>query len=103
MRQGFRRGVRAMGGREGVVDIEVAERRERLGEARVVLLLFGMEAEILEEGDIAGLQRSDDALRRGADAILGKGDGPPYRRGERRHQRTKRESGIGVALGPAEM
>ena len=44
----FGRGVRAMRRAERVVDVDVGERRERRGERRVVLLLFGMEAQVLE-------------------------------------------------------
>ena len=51
------RGMRAMRGREGVVDIDVAQRRELVDEARVVLLLFLVEAQVLEQQHVAGLQR----------------------------------------------
>ena len=42
-----------MGGREGVVDVAVGERRELLGEGVVVGFLLGMEAQVLEEEDLA--------------------------------------------------
>ncbi len=90
--------------RKGVVDVEIAERREAAGESRIVLLLAGVEAQILEERNLARRQRRHDAFGRRADAILGKGDGPPADRpAERRHQRPQGEFRRGLALGTAEM
>ena len=48
-----RRGVRPMGRPERVVDVDVGIRRQRGGERRVVLLLLGVEAEVLEEEHLA--------------------------------------------------
>src|SRR6266849_10326159 len=104
MRQRIRRGMGAMRRREGVVDIEIAERGELAGEGRGVLLLLGMEAQILEQRDATLGKRVDDALRRRADAILGESDGAPAQGGgERRYQRAQREGGVRLALGAAEM
>ena len=46
--------VGAVGGAEGVVDVDVAEGGEFLGEGGIVLFLLGVEAQILEEEDFAG-------------------------------------------------
>ena len=48
-----RRGVRAVRGAEGVVDVEVGERAEALGQLRVVLRLARLEADVLEHHDVA--------------------------------------------------
>ena len=44
--------------REGVVDIDVAQRRELVDEGRVVLLLLLVEAEVLQQQHVARLQRA---------------------------------------------
>ena len=48
--------VGAMRGTERVVDVEVAQRGEFLGERGIVLLFLGMEAEVFEQQDFAGLR-----------------------------------------------
>ena len=45
-----------MGAAEGVVDVDVAERGELLGEGRVVGFFFGVEAEVFEKEGLAGLE-----------------------------------------------
>ena len=45
------RGVGAVGGAEGVVDVDLGQGRELVGEGRIVLLLAGVEAEVLEQRD----------------------------------------------------
>ncbi len=62
--------VRAVHGAERVVDVDVAELGELLREAVVVLLFFRVEAEVLEQADLAGAQIEDDLLRRVADAVV---------------------------------
>ena len=52
-----------MGGAERVVDVDVRVRGERRGEGRVVLLLLGVEAEVLEHEHLAGAQPLDGVLR----------------------------------------
>ena len=47
------RGMRAMRGREGVVDADVAELGERGDESRIVLLLAGVKAGVLQAEDVA--------------------------------------------------
>ena len=60
-------GVGAVGGAEGVVDVEVGERGERLGELRVVLGLARLEADVLEQQHVAGLEPVGHRLDLGAD------------------------------------
>ena len=55
-----------MGGPERVVDVDVGVGGERRGERRVVRLLLGVEAQVLEQQDLAGPQPLDGVL--GADA-----------------------------------
>ena len=67
----FGRGMRAVRGREGVVDPDVAELGERGDEGRIVLLLALVEAGVLQQQDVAGLHRGDRGLGLVADAVLG--------------------------------
>ena len=60
-------GVGAVGGAEGVVDVEVGERGERLGELRVVLGLARLEADVLEQQHFAGPERAGHRLDVAAD------------------------------------
>ncbi len=93
-----------MRGREGVVDVELAEACELIGECRIVLLLAGVEAEVLEQEDAARLERRDRALRRLADAVLGERDlDAAQRLAQRPAERAQRHRALALALGPAEM
>ena len=65
-----------MGGAEGVVDVDVGVDGERLGELRVVLLLLGVEAEVLEQDHLAGLEPRDGVLGADAERVAGHGHGP---------------------------
>ena len=49
-------GVGAVGGAEGVVDVDVAELGEAFGQVRVVLRLPRLEAEVLEQQHVAGAE-----------------------------------------------
>src|SRR3546814_4773528 len=62
MRQTFRRGVGAMGGGKGVVDVEIAQLGHGGGERGVVLFLARMETGVVEDGDIARTHRRDGGL-----------------------------------------
>lgn len=66
-----------MGGRKGVVDLEVPIGRQFARESRVVGLLAGMEAKVLEEGDAAGFQTIHNALGVRAEQSLAKAMGLP--------------------------
>ena len=61
VREAFGRRMRAMGGRKGVVHIEVAELGEFIHEGRIVLLLALVEARVLKEKHVAVLHRGDCA------------------------------------------
>ncbi len=76
MRQPFGRGVRAVRHREGVVDENVAELGERGDESRIVLLLAGMEAGVLQADDVAVLHRRHRMLGGLADAVVDEFDRP---------------------------
>ena len=45
-----------MRGAEGVVDVDLAEGGEFLGELGVVLFFFGVEAQVLKQQDLTGLE-----------------------------------------------
>ena len=68
-------GVGAVRGTERVVDVDVAQGGEFFGEGRVVLLLLGVEAEVLQQQDFAGL--GQHRFHFGADAIGGHLHGRP--------------------------
>ncbi len=103
VRQRRDRGVRAVRRRERVIDIEVAERRQLLREAGVVLFLLRVEAQVFQQRHLAGVQCGDDARRLGADAVAGEMHRPaadrPAQRLDQGPQRLRR---IG-ALRAAEM
>ena len=63
-----------MGAAEGVVDVDVAEAGELLGEAGIVGLFFGMEAEVLEQQRLAGFELAGHLGGDLADAVGGEGD-----------------------------
>ncbi len=92
-----------MGGGEGVVDVEIAERRQRRDEIAFVLFLAGVEAGILEEQDVAVLHLRHRGRRVGADAIVGEGDRTAEDGADRRHDLFQRHLGIRLALRAAEM
>ena len=62
--------------REGVVDENVAELGQRGDESRIVLLLAGIEARVLQADDVAGLHRGDRAFGGLADAVVDEFDRP---------------------------
>src|ERR1043165_2214603 len=62
--------MRAMRGAKRVVHIRIAERCELAREIIVVPFLFRMETEILEQKDLAILQRRDFLFGRRPDAIV---------------------------------
>ncbi len=91
-----------MGGREGVVDPDVAELCQRRDERRIVLLLALVEARVLQAQDVAGPHCRDRGLGFFADAVRGEGDRPADDVRECRRDRPQRLLRIG-RLGPAEM
>ena len=65
MRQPLGRGVGAVRGGEGIVDVEIAVRRNRLGEFGIVRFLARPEPHIVEQPDIAIAQDADRLLDHG--------------------------------------
>src|SRR5664279_3295097 len=76
MREPFGGGVRAVRHREGVVDENVAELGDRGDESRIVLLLAGIKACVLQADDVAVLHRRHRALSGLADAVVNEFDRP---------------------------
>ena len=80
-RQEFRdpsgRGVGAVRGAEGVVDIQVAEAGELPGKGRVILRLARVEADVLQQDDVAVRHRLDSGLDRRTNAIIEMAHLPP--------------------------
>src|SRR4029079_437241 len=72
--EAFGRRMRAVRGGEGVVDPDVAELRKRGDERRIVLLLFLVEAGVLETEDFAVFHGGDRLLSDLADAVVGETD-----------------------------
>ena len=77
------RGVRAMRRAEGVVHVDVRVRRERRRERRVVGFLFRVEAQVLEQDDLARPHPLQRVLRADAQGIAGDGNIPPDQLGQR--------------------
>ena len=102
-RDGVGGGVRAMRGREGIADEDVAELGQLRGEGRIVLLLALVEAQVLQHGDVAVLQRGHHLGRRLADAVGREGDRLAEQLAQLVGHRLQRILRIGPALGPAEM
>ena len=92
-----------MGHRKSVIDVDVAELGQRRGEGRVVRLLARVKAQILEQGHLAGAEAGHHRLRRFADAVLGEGDRPAERIGQRAGNRRERHLGDPLAFRPPEM
>ena len=74
MAEAFGGGVRAVRGRERVVDPDVAELGQFRDEGRIVLLFLFVEAGVLQAEDVAVLHRRDGLGRGLADAVVGEGD-----------------------------
>src|SRR5437763_1011709 len=68
------RGVGAMRCPKGVVHIQIAKFRERLREFWIVRFLFWLEADVLEQSDIANLHMIDDFFWRVANRLLAEND-----------------------------
>ena len=103
MGEPFGRGVGAVGGGKGVVDIDVAELGELRDMGRIVLLLALVEAGVLQEQHVAVLHFGDRVGGRLADAVGGKGDRALDDVGDRRGDGPQRIGLVRPALGTAEM
>ncbi len=95
--------MRAMGGGEGVIDVDVAELGELVDMGRIVLLLALMEAGVLEQKHVAVLHLGDRVVGCLADAVGRKGDRPLDDVGDRRGDGLQRIGFVRAALRPAEM
>ena len=82
------RGVGAVGRPEGVVDVDVRVRRQLLGELRVVLLLLGVEAQVLEEEELARPESLDRILGADAQRVAGHRDVAPEQLGQTLRRRA---------------
>src|SRR5205807_2423821 len=60
---------------ESIVDIKIAQLRQRFGELWIVRFLARMEADVLEQCDIAIIHVTDDFFRDLPDRVGAEGDG----------------------------
>jgi hypothetical protein len=95
--------VRPVSRREGVVDIDVAKRGERLDDLWIVFLLALVKAGVLKQQDVAVLHLGDGVRGHLADAGGCKGNRALDDVGDRRRDRPQRIGLVRTALGPAEM
>jgi hypothetical protein len=65
--------VGAVRGAEGVVDVDLGQRGQRLGEGRIVGFLFGVVAQVLKQQNLAGLKLAGHLAGHFAHAVGGKG------------------------------
>ena len=97
------RGMGAMGGREGVVDINVAELCQLRHEGRIVLFLALVEACVLQQQDIAVLHRGDGIRCGFADTVGCESHWLLQMFGEHLRQRCEGVLLVRAILGAAEM
>ena len=97
------RGVGAVARPEGVVDVGVGHGRQRVGEAVLVGLLAGVEAQVLEQDDLAVLQRVDAGACVVADHVVGHGDVLAEQLGEPRPDRRHRVGRVHLPRRAAEV
>ena len=96
-------GVGAVGGAEGVVDVEVGEPGQRVGQLRIVLGLARLEADVLEQQHVARAQPGGHRLDLLADhrrRLLHLG---AEQLGQALADRPHRERRVDLALRPAEV
>ena len=94
--------MRAVRGRERVVDPDVAELCQFGDEGRIVLFFFLVEAGVFQAEDVAVLHRGDGLGRGFADAVVGEGDRLLDDLRQRCGDRLQRILGV-ASLRPAEM
>src|SRR5579871_3216417 len=95
--------MRPMRRRESVIDVNVAQRRQRLGEGSIVLFFAGVIAKVLKQGDIARLHRRDDRLGDIANTVIGPGDRLIQQSGEGLANRLETHLWNPPAFGPIEV
>jgi len=103
MRKSLGRGMRAMCGGKGVIDKNVAIRRQRPDEIGIVLFLALVKSRVFEKRDIAVLHRVRDRRRLGADAIISEEDLSPEKFFELFRDRPQRVFFLALAARTAEM
>ena len=92
-----------MRGAEGVVDVEVGERREAAREIGVVGRLAGVEPEVLEQHHPARLELRYGRFDLSTDAVVEQSDGSIEGLLHRPSHGLHAEFGVGLSLGPAAM
>ena len=97
--RGRDRGVRPVGGAEGVVDIVREGRRQLRGEFGIIGLLARVEAEVLQQQEGAGLGVGDGRI----EAVLDKTNRAPEGLGEDRRHRGQAVGRVRNPLGLAEV
>ena len=88
---------------ERVVDIDFRQRGKRLGEIGVVLGLARLEADVLEQEQLAGLQRRGLGLRVVADDVPGHRDRLAEQLAQAGRHRREGELGLHFALRTSEV
>src|SRR6185437_6862034 len=95
--------MRAVGGGEGVVDIEIAQLGELGDMGRIVLLLALVKAGVLQQQNVAVLHPGDRVGGGLADAVVREGDRPPDDVADRAGNGLERIGLVRPALGPAKV
>ncbi len=88
---------------EGVVDVDLGETGESLCKRGIVLFLFRVEPEVLEENDISVVHRRDRALHLRPDAVMECGDRPVEKEGEPVRHEGEAQPSLDPALRPAQV
>jgi len=96
-------GVAAVGVAEGVVDVHIGEACQFPGELLVVLLFPGIEPEVLQHDDVAGLHRVDGLLHLGAHDVLRQGHVLAEQAREALRHRSQAHLVDDLSLRPAEV
>jgi len=95
--------MRPMGRPEGVVDVEVGDGGKLRCEVRIVLLLLLVEAEVLEQEDVAIRHLRDRGLHIVTDAVIHFGDRAVHELGQPGGNRVQPKGINGFSLRPSQM
>src|SRR5581483_5421298 len=99
----FGRGMGAVGGAKGVVDIHVGDSAEFLGEGEVVGFLFVVIADVLQKEEFAGLKSGGGGGDHFPSAIGDEGNRLAEHFGEFVSHGAEGQGGVAFAFGAAEM
>src|SRR4029453_13948929 len=88
---------------ECVVDVEIAKFRQRFREFRIVCFFLGLEADVLEQSDIAVLHMRNDFLRHFPNCVVAENDRLMDERMQMFADRAKRIFWHRLSVGPAKM